>query len=214
VCLVLDQGPFTSKSVSDIATQIRAAAAYWTAAFLQKEPDASLVAPADQHYVDGAKAQFADPAVLYMAAEGTAIGPRMNEFAQLGGDLSSFSACWAASVRSLQDGQQLGWGVYQGSSRDDVVTRPGGPQPSCCVLRSFESNGFGQLKWKEEAKATGHVLCLRERGHRLRRNNENHPTPGRRATALIADNNPAAPTSRLPRSCTSIPSARGRVRAA
>jgi hypothetical protein len=40
--------------------------------------------------VDAAKAQLADPAVQYMAAEGTAIGPRMYEFAQLGGDFELF----------------------------------------------------------------------------------------------------------------------------
>jgi hypothetical protein len=41
---------------------------------------------------------------------------------------------------------------------------------------------------------------------------ESTPDAGsRRAAALIVSNNPAGPISRLPRSCTSIPSASGRV---
>jgi hypothetical protein len=83
-------GPFTSKAVSEIATQIRTATAYWTAAFLQKEPDASLTFPAEQHHVDAAQAHLADPAVQYMAADGTSLGPRIYEFAQLGGDAELF----------------------------------------------------------------------------------------------------------------------------
>jgi hypothetical protein len=78
-------GPFTSNAVTEIATQIRTITAYWTAAFLQKEPDASLTFPAEQHHVDAAQAHLGDPAVQYIAAEGTPLGPRIYEFAQLGG---------------------------------------------------------------------------------------------------------------------------------
>ena len=91
-------GPFTSRAVSEIATQIRAITAYWTAAYLHREPDASLIAPADQQYVDAAKAHLADPTVQYIAAEGIAIGPWIYEFAQLGGNLELFRRMLADSM--------------------------------------------------------------------------------------------------------------------
>jgi membrane protease YdiL (CAAX protease family) len=57
---------------------------------------------------------------------------------------------------------------------------------------------------EEEAKAIGHLLCLPERGHRLRRKNENHLTRSRRGSDLIVTSNPAGPISRFSPSCTSI----------
>jgi hypothetical protein len=83
-------GPFTSRAVSDIATQIRGTTAYWTAAFLRHEAGTSLAFPTEQRHVTAAQAHLADPAVQYIAAEGVALGPRIYEFAQLGGDVELF----------------------------------------------------------------------------------------------------------------------------
>ena len=83
-------GPFTTKSVNDAATILRAATAYWTAAFLEHEPG-GLVFPAKQEDVAAAQLHLSDPAVEYIAAEGIALGPRISEFAASGaGDFELF----------------------------------------------------------------------------------------------------------------------------
>jgi hypothetical protein len=78
-------GPFTTKSVEDAATIVRAATAYWTAAFLEHEPG-GLFFPAKPEDDATAQRHLSDPAVEYIAAEGMAIGPRIFEFAAAGND--------------------------------------------------------------------------------------------------------------------------------
>jgi hypothetical protein len=78
-------GPFTTKSAKDLATILRAAIAYWTAAFLEHEPG-GLVFPPNQEDVATAQQHLSDPEVTYIAAEGIALGPRIFEFAASSGN--------------------------------------------------------------------------------------------------------------------------------
>lgn len=78
-------GPFTTKSAKDLATILRAATAYWTAAFLEHEPG-GLVFPAKPEDVATAQQHLSDPSVRYIAADGIALGPRIFEFAESSGN--------------------------------------------------------------------------------------------------------------------------------
>ena len=98
--------------------------------------------------------------------------------------------------RGLQAGTSADFVQFLGGV--DCLCRFCSRRPDPCTLNS--------LAHQHIASCAGPAATLswqRRRVHPRRRS--------RRATALIAGNNLAGPISRLPRSCTSFPSARGRV---